>query len=185
MATKAALKDVIKTSASIEPKDKEAGTVTHKKQSKKYDAHDLILVRSITQGTLLLPGKKSGILYRWESYGDVSEVEYQDLYTLKASRSSYLYKPFFVIEDEELLEDPIWKDLRKIYDESFDISDINTIINLPLSDFEKTLERLPEGYKDAVKFEISKRIDNETFDSLHKVRVLDRICGTDLMSTIK
>lgn len=185
MATKAALKDVIKTSASSEIKEPEAQTVTHKKQSKKYDAHDLILVRSITQGTLLLPGKKSGILYRWESYGDVTEVEYQDLYTLKASRSSYLYKPFFVIEDQELLEDPIWKDLKKIYEDSFDTGDINTIINFPLSDFENTLNKLPEGYRDAVKYEVSKRIDEGTFDSLHKVRVLDRICGTDLMSTIK
>src|SRR5699024_5864837 len=112
-------------------------------------------------------------------------VEYQDLYTLKASRSSYLYKPFFVIEDEEMLEDPIWKDLKKIYEASFDTSDIYTIISLPLSDFESTLEKLPEGYKDAVKYEISKRIDNGTFDSLHKIRALDRICGTDLMSTIK
>lgn len=175
---------VIKTAEPKEATSKKTPEV-HKKQSKKYGAHDLILVRSITQGTLLLPGKKSGILYRWESYGDVTEVEYQDLYTLKASRSSYLYKPFFVIEDEEMLEDPIWKDLKKIYEASFDTSDIYTIISLPLSDFESTLEKLPEGYKDAVKYEISKRIDNGTFDSLHKIRALDRICGTDLMSTIK
>ena len=95
MATtkKVDLKDVLKTSNVKEVEIKETETpVTHKKQSKKYEAHDLILVRSITQGTLLFPGKKSGILYRWESYGDLTEVEYQDLYTLKASRSGYLYK---------------------------------------------------------------------------------------------
>lgn len=179
MATKANIKDVIKTVATEEK------TVAHKKQSKKYEAHDLILVRSITQGTLLLPGKKSGILYRWQSYGDVSEVEYQDLYTLKASKSRYLYKPFFVIEDQELLEDPLWKDLAKLYEETFDISDINTVINLPQGDFEATLSKLPEGFRDAVKYEISNRIESGTFDSLNKIRTVDRICGTDLMSTIK
>ena len=56
-----------------------------------FKANDLIPVRSITQGELLLPGKKSGILYTWAAYGDITEVEYQDLYTLKASRSGYIY----------------------------------------------------------------------------------------------
>lgn len=188
MATtkKVDLKYVLKTSNTKELEVKETETpVTHKKQSKKYDAHDLILVRSITQGTLLFPGKKSGILYRWESYGDLTEVEYQDLYTLKASRSGYLYKPYFVIEDQELLDDPMWKDLQKVYQDTFDISDIYSILNLPKADFESVLGKLPDGYKDAVKFEVAKRIDDGTFDSIQKIKSLDRICGTDLMSTIK
>lgn len=59
---------------------------------RKFEPEDLVLVRSITQGTLLLPGSKSQILYTWEAYGDIVQVEYRDLYTLKASRSGYLYK---------------------------------------------------------------------------------------------
>ena len=116
---------VVKT---VNTTDVDAAKKTTTVTRKKYEPDDLVSVRSTTQGTLLLPGSKSKILYTWESYGDVVQVEYQDLYTLKASRSNYLYKPFFVIEDEELLEDPRWSDLKKVYDNMFTKSDISTIL---------------------------------------------------------
>lgn len=154
------------------------------KVTRKFEPEDLILVRSITQGTLLLPGSKSQILYTWEAYGDVVQVEYRDLYTLKASRSGYLYKPYFIIEDEDLLNDPHWADLKKVYDSLITTSDINTILNLPPSDFEDTLKSLPEGFKDAIKMEVSTRLDANNFDSINKVKIVDKICGTDLFSLL-
>lgn len=157
---------------------KKTTTVTRKK----YEPDDLVSVRSTTQGTLLLPGSKSKILYTWESYGDVVQVEYQDLYTLKASRSNYLYKPFFVIEYEELLEDPRWSDLKKVYDNMFTKSDISTILNLPPADFKETLSTVPDGFKDAVKMEVATRLEAGTFDSIKKIKIVDEICGTDLFS---
>lgn len=155
------------------------------KSVKKYEASDLIPVRSITHGELLMRGKKSDILYRWYAYGDLTEVEYQDLYTLKNSRSAYIYKPFFVIENEELLADPRWKEIAELYTHMYNYGELNEIFKLPLKDFQATLAQAPLGLKDAIKMEAADRIDNGTLDSIGKIKAIDAACGTDLICTIQ
>ena len=84
------------------------------KAPRKYAPDELVTCRSLTYGELLLTGTKSKLLYSWANYGDTTEVEFQDLQALKSTRSSYLFKPRFVIEDEELVEQ--WsKDLGDMY----------------------------------------------------------------------
>ena len=153
---------------------------TKKETQRVYKSTDLIPCRSITQGTLLMSGAQSKILYTWVSYGDIVEVEYRDLYSLKASHSGYIYEPFFVIEDKELLKDARWKDLNDLYDKLYDSSDINTVIDLPITKFKEVLKTIPEGFKNAIKIEIATRLNDGTFDSISKVRAVDEICGTEL-----
>ena len=91
-----------------------------KKTPRKYAPDEMITCRSITYGELLLTGTKSKLLYSWANYGDTTEVEYQDLQALKSTRSSYLFKPRFVIEDEELVEQ--WgKDFADMYKNIVDV----------------------------------------------------------------
>lgn len=153
-----------------------------KKLVKKYEATDLIPCRSTTQGELLLSGKKSDILYRWSAYSDVTNVEYQDLYSLKASRSDYIYKPLFVIEDEELLGNPMWNDLALLYERLYQNEDMSAFLNLPLAQFKQALIAAPEGYRQALCIEAVTQIESGSFDSMNKIKAIDEICGTDLKS---
>ena len=160
-------------------------TLVQQTNPREYQADDKIPIRSITHGELLMEGKKSGILYHWYAYGDVTEVEYQDLYTLKNSRSSYVYKPFFVIEDEELLTDPRWKDVADLYNHLYDYSQLDELFKLKLADFKAVLAQAPAGLKDAIKMEAADRIDKGTLDSIQKIKAIDVACGTDLICTIQ
>lgn len=171
----------------VTPKTTEETVVVEetKKDIRQYKAGDLIPVRSITQGELLMSGKKSGILYRWSAYGDITEVEYQDLYTLKSSRSGFLFKPRFIIEDEELLSQPQWKDIKALYDSMFTTEDIDVIFKLTPQQLRKNLPALPEGFIKAVLIEAANRIENGTLDSLNKIKVFDDMCGSDLKCLIK
>ncbi len=160
-------------------------TVQPKQIARKFEADELIEVQSVTQGELLLPGKKSGILYRWSNYGDITEVEYQDLYTLKSSRSDYIYKPMFQILNDELLEDGRWKDVKKLYERMISAGDIYEIMKLPNAQFKQVLMTAPKGIQDAIKIEVASRIENDTMDSISKIKTVDEICGTDLFSILK
>ena len=178
MATRrAATKNV----ATTENTTKETAPV---KTTKKFEQNELIECRSLVQGTLFMPGKQSDILYRWDGYGDVREVEYSDLYSLKSSRSPYIYDPCFQIENDELLEDPRWKDVKDLYDNLYDASDINQFLALSPAQFKKALSEVPKGLKTAIKIEVATRLDNGTFDSIQKVRAVDEICGTELEKMI-
>lgn len=153
------------------------------KSSRKYAPDDLITCRSITYGELLLAGKKSKLLYSWANYGDTTEVEYQDLQALKSTRSSYLFKPRIVIEDEELVEQ--WdKDFGEMYKSITDV-DVEDMFRLPLNQFKSKLKKAPNGVQQAVKNIAGEKILNGSLDSLAKIKAIDEILGTDLKLYLK
>jgi len=154
-----------------------------KKAPHKFAPDDLIVCRSITFGELLLTGKKSKLLYSWANYGDTTEVEYQDLQALKSTRSSYLFRPRFIIEDEDLVEQ--WgKDFGDVYKNIEDI-DAEDLLKLPVSQLRSKLKKASKGVQLAVKNIAGDKILNGSLDSLAKIKAIDEILGTDLKLYIK
>jgi hypothetical protein len=154
-----------------------------KKAPRKFAPDDLIVCRSITFGELLLTGKKSKLLYSWANYGDTTEVEYQDLQALKSTRSSYLFKPRFIIEDEDLVEQ--WgKDFGDVYKNIEDI-DAEDLLKLPVAQLRSKLKKASKGVQLAVKNIAGDKILNGSLDSLAKIKAIDEILGTDLKLYIK
>lgn len=154
-----------------------------KKVPRKFAPDDLIVCRSITFGELLLTGKKSKLLYSWANYGDTTEVEYQDLQALKSTRSSYLFKPRFIIEDEDLVEQ--WgKDFGDVYKNIEDI-DAEDLLKLPVAQLRSKLKKASKGVQLAVKNIAGDKILNGSLDSLAKIKAIDEILGTDLKLYIK
>ena len=154
-----------------------------KKTPRKYAPDEMVTCRSITYGELLLTGTKSKLLYSWANYGDTTEVEYQDLQALKSTRSSYLFKPRFVVEDEELVAQ--WgKDFSDMYKNIVDV-DVEDLFKLPVSQFKSKLKKAPKGVQQAVKNIAGEKIMNGTLDSLTKIKAIDEVLGTDLKLYIK
>lgn len=148
------------------------------KQPKKFAQDDMILCRSVTYGELLLTGPKSKLLYSWANYGDVTEIPFQDLQALRSTRSSYLFRPRFIIEDEDLVE--LWaKDLKDMYDNLVD-EDVDALFKLPLNQFKSKLKKAPRGVQQAVKNIAGEKILNGSLDSLAKIKAIDEILNTDL-----
>ena len=148
------------------------------KTPRKYAPDELIPCRSVTYGELLLTGTKSKLMYVWANYNDVTEVEFQDLQALKSIRSSYLFRPRFVIEDEELVEE--WgKDFKDMYSKIVSV-DVEEMFNLPLGKFKTALKNAPKGVQQAVKNIAGEKIMNGSLDSLAKIKAIDDVLGTDL-----
>lgn len=148
------------------------------KETRRYAPNDMIPCRSITYGELLLPGTKSKLLYTWANYGDRTDVEFQDLQALKSTRSTYIFKPRFIIEDEELVEQ--WKnDLGKIYDDII-ATDVEAMFKLPTNQLKAKLKKAPTGIQQAVKNLAGEKIMNGTLDSLAKIKAIDEVLGSDL-----
>ena len=154
------------------------------KEIKKYSGDDLIPCRSVTEGSLVCRVGKDGDMYEWSNYGDITEVTYSDLMSLRAKKSPFIFDPLFVIEDEEVLEDPKWKNVREFYENMYAPEDVYDIINLPLAQFKKIFSSLPKGLVKAVLSQVSTQIENGTFDSLQKARFLDEVAGSDFSSII-
>ena len=171
-----------KTEVESSSEKKEVIEAASKKTPRKFAMDDPILCKSVTFGELLLPGKKSQLLYTWANYGDTTEVEFQDLQALRSTRSAYLNAPYFVIEDEELLEQ--WPEFKALYEKVAAI-DVDNLFNLPINQFKKRLREIPVGFKDSIKNIASDKILNGSLDSLAKINALDEILGTDLKLLIQ
>lgn len=160
-----------------------AKTVVKEKPVRQFNQNDLILCRSVTAGWLGCDGK-SGQYYVFENFGDECEIEYQDLFALKSRHSQYIYAPLFVIEDEELLENPRWKDVAEFYDKEVFQEDVEEVLSLPNSQFEKALKALPKGLAKTVQVKVAQKIEDGTFDSLKKIKIIDEVYGTDFRSIL-
>ena len=171
-----------KTSVTEEVTKDEVIKETPKKTPRKFAQDEMIPCRSVTYGELLYPAKKSQLLYTWANYGDVTEVEFQDLQALRSTRSQYLNDPKFIIEDEELLEQ--WPEFKKLY-ENVALIDTDKLFALPLNQFKATLRNIPAGFRDSLKNVASAKILDGTLDSLAKINAMDEILGTDLKLLIQ
>ena len=151
---------------------------TKKKTPKKYASDELIPCRSITFGELLMTGKKSGLLYSWANHGDVTEVEFQDLQALKSTHSSYLFKPRFVVEDDELTAQ--WgKEFETLYKDINNV-DVEAMFKLSPAQLKSKLKSAPKGVQQAVKNIAGEKIMNGSLDSLAKIKAIDEVLNTDL-----
>ncbi len=178
-STKAVAPETVETEVKNVPETKATA------KAKEYAAEDLIPCRSITQGELIMIGRRSKIPYRWFGVGEIVEVEYQDLLALNSSRSEYLYGPYFIIEDPELLEQTRWKGLQKVYENLYNDQDMDEILDLAPAQLKQILHKLPTSYKKALAIEVATRIERGVFDSINRIKVCDEVLGTDLMCLVK
>ena len=154
-------------------------------EKRKFEKDDLIPCRSITVGALYLDGIKSKNPYSWYDYGDITDVEYQDLAVMVRSKANgYIYGPLFVIEDDDFINE--FPMLKKFYDDQYTVKELEGVLKLPINDMRATIMNLPKGAKESLKNIASTQVVNGTLDSVKKIKALDELFGTelDLLSSI-
>lgn len=167
--------EVVETEVAVE----EPKVETPKKVNKpKHEASELISCRSLVFGELRLIGPKTNMPYSWLNEGDSRDVEYQDLLSWKALGSRYLFEPFIIIEDDDLLEE--WKsDLEPVYDKLENVS-LKELFNLPQRQFVAQLKQLPAKMKMSVQNMAYSMIQDGTLYDLRKINAMDEVLGTEL-----
>lgn len=147
--------------------------------AKKRDSSDGVRCRSVTVGGLYMTGMKSQIPYKWYDEGAVVEVEYQDVIAAIRSNSSYIYKPYFIIEDEEILNE--YPRVNEIYKKMYSIKELSDVFKLSESSMIGTIKGLPSGVQDSIKTLASKMVMTGELDSVKKIKALDEYFNTKIM----
>ena len=163
----------------------QASVVEQPKQPRKYEPNDLIPCRSMYAGCLLFTGDKSRITYEFSNIGDFRYIEYQDLLAAMLVQKKSLFAPYIIIDDEELLESPHWKQVKAVYDGMYTKEDLIDLINLPTVQFNEEYRKLPRGFQKTIATMVSGMVANGTFDAMNKIRIIDEVCGTDLAVLFK
>ena len=151
-------------------------------QTRRFDPNETFRCRSVCYGELILEGYKSKILYTWANCGDYADVEYQDLQALQSRKSHFLTDPLFIIEDEELVEH--WGALLKPIYSKIEEEDIEQLLKLTPAQLKKKLKAMPDGIKESIKTMAAAKIMSGELDSLNRIKAIDEVLGTELMSMI-
>lgn len=169
----------IKEETRVEEVEKPVKPVKKVKAESKFSDKDLIPCKSVTSGGLNFIGF-SGTKYRFEDYGMVEYIAYEDLRreAQSANPTNYLFYPRFVVEDPEFVEE--FPKLEEFYG-NFYSGDFENIINMPNNQMKETIEKLPKGCKECIKGMVATKIDNGSLDSVAKIKTLDEIFGTNML----
>lgn len=168
----------------VESVETDNGTVAENKKveepkAKKFEQTDLIPCRSITVGTLVMTGIRSGNFYRWMNNDDIIDVEYRDLQAAIMSGSRYIYDPCFIIEDNDFINQN--SKLKDFYDNMYDVSDLRNILRIPNEqDMIHTIQDMPRGMIQNLRALASTMVMNHEIDSIRRVKALERVLDIDL-----
>ena len=149
---------------------------TVKKNKKTYRDGDYILCRSIIAGGLNI-NCRSGNFYRFNNYGDYSEIEYRDLVELIRKHSDHIFLPRIIIDDEDFIED--FPQVKNLYSEMYSVNDLKEILSLPDAQMEKTINGLPNELKSTLKNLAATMIEYGEIDCISKVRTLTVVLDAD------
>lgn len=162
------------------PKKKSKAIV--KEDTITYKDDDMIPCKSVTSGGLSFIGF-SGTKYRFADYGMVEYISYGDLKREAQSVNplNYLYYPRFVVIDPVFVEK--FPKLEDFYNQFYmKDGEFDKILDLPKERMIEEIAKLPKGCKESLKGIVATRLANGTLDSVQKVKALDEIFGTKLLS---
>lgn len=157
---------------------------------KTFTGEDLIWCRSTTFGGLSYVGAKTKRLYRFEALGDSTEIEFQDLVgeVSKGVGSDYIFKPLFIIDDEDVLKLRKPANFQKVKEfyETIDYSkDLEPVFEIQsYVQFTDALKLIPDGLRNTFLAIVGSKIETGELDSVKKIEAIDKYFGTDFKSVL-
>lgn len=159
-------------------KEEEKVKEEKKKTDADYRPDEMIPCRSVYPGILIFNGDHSGMTYTFNGVGDRRNVEYQDLKAGLLQQKSSMFNPDIIIEDENLVNDERWYEIKEVYENMYDEADLAKVMKLPTRDFEDAFVKLPVTARNTIITTIATQIENGTFEQYNKARIIDKVCGT-------
>lgn len=146
------------------------------KEKKVFTDSDYILCRSVCSGGLNVIAP-SGILYEFKDYGAECDINYRDLVNMIRRGSEHVFLPRFVILDEDFLKE--FPTVQRVYGTMYTMNDLVEILDLPVTQMKREVEKLPKATKDQMRNLVATQIANGRLDSIAKVRALTEIFNSD------
>ena len=176
------VEDTVKETVTKELEDTAEEVVLKKetKEPKAFKDTDLIPCLCVFPGSVGMTGKRTRNVYHWDDIGSVEYVEFQDLRSeVLNKKSTYIYEPLIIISDDDFLD--LNPNLHDLYSEYYTPDEIiNVIEESSPEEMKDFIENLPYKMKDNVKTIASTLIQNGELDSIRKVKIIDKIFGTNL-----
>ena len=176
-ATKTIKEEVIEEVKEVE---KEPVKKVEKKTKKTFDQEEGVLCRSVTEGLLLVGGPKTGMTYRFTDYGVEQDIEYRDLVAIVRSKFQYIDYPYFVILDDDFIEE--FPQVKRFYEDNYPLDDLRSVLKEPIDTMIEIIEKLPKGAVDSLKNMIATDVSLGQINEIDRLNALNKFYGVDFLA---
>lgn len=166
----------VETTHEEAPVAKEVVKATQEK--KNFADGDMVMCKAIA-GSTYLTGPKTKDFYSFDYEGAELPVAYEDLAQLVRTKSSYLFRPFLIVVDDDFVN--AFPALKNFYDEAYSIRDLKSILYLDADGIKSAISKLPVGARDSVKTLVVTGISDGTYDpSMAQIKAFDEALNTQI-----
>lgn len=142
----------------------------------------MIECRSGTAGNLIYKSSLNpGYTVEWEDFGDIQEIEYRELVSMRANQRRFFEDNWILIDDPAVIKK---LGVGRYYQNSLTTDDFEDVFNMSAEEIKEIVPTLPGGTKDAIASEAKKKIDSGELDSRSAIKALEDSLDVELEDTI-
>ena len=142
----------------------------------------LVECRNGTAGNLIYKSLLNpGYAVEWESFGDVQELEYRELVSMRGNQRRFFEENWILIDDPAVIKK---LGVERYYRNSLTTDDFEDVFTMPAEKIKEVVPGLPGGTKDAIASEAKKKIETGELDSRSAIKALEDSLAIDLEDTI-
>lgn len=141
------------------------------------ELHTRIPVRNAFPGGLIYRDPRTGLMYKWNSEGDVEYMELGELRTARNTYPKFFENNWWEIDEVRVLE---WLDAKKFYKESLTLKDFDVLFNKSPDEIISIVSKVPAAQRENLIMRVHAKVAAGEIDSLKVVRALEGALGVKL-----
>lgn len=142
----------------------------------------MVECRSGTAGKLIYKSLMNpGYAVEWEDFGDVQELEYRELVSMRANQRRFFEDNWILIDDPAVIKK---LGVGRYYQNSLTTDDFEDVFNMSADEIKEVVPALPGGTKDAIASEAKKKIESGELDSRSAIKALEDSLDVELEETV-
>lgn len=142
----------------------------------------MVECRNGTAGNLIYKSTLNpGYTVEWEAFGNVQEMEYRELVSMRGNQRRFFEENWILIDDPAIIKK---LGVERYYKNSLTTDNFNDVFTMPADEIKKIVPTLPGGTKDAIASEAKKKIETGELDSRSAIKALEDSLSVELEDTI-
>ena len=144
------------------------------------DVHQYIPVRNGFEGTLVYKSRKTGELFVWEGFGEVQDIELQELKSAKSADKAFFRNNWFMFDDEfSWVID--YLGMGAFYRNALRLDQFDELFSKKPEEIKKIIAGLSEGQKASIGYRARQLIAEDGIDSNKAIAALEDALGIQLV----
>lgn len=147
---------------------------------KDVDVNQLIPVYNGFQGVLMYVSPRTKEVFKWESFGDMQEIELRELRNAKSSSKGFFMNNWFMF-DEEYAWVIDYLGINQYYKNALGLENFDDLFTKTPKEIEDIISKLSEGQKKSVTYRAIQLISQGEIDSNKAIAALEKSLGVELI----